>query len=94
LSSLNPWNLSILGWSFGWTVDFEDASSSKKPAGVWRRRAFFNPAVGSGRSAQAIAVRRHVRPMMVVMTRMAVNLHLRNYAKQGASICQMCRAIA
>jgi hypothetical protein len=32
-------------WGFGWTVDFEDASRSKKPAGVWRRRAFVNPAL-------------------------------------------------
>jgi hypothetical protein len=60
----------------GWAVEFDVASNSKKPAGVWRRRAVVNPAIDSGRSVQAIAVRRHVGHMMMVMTVMEVDLHL------------------
>jgi hypothetical protein len=69
----------------------EDAGRSKKPAGVWRRRAIVTSAVDSGLSAQAIAVRRHDRRMMVVMTMMEVELHLRNNPKQDGPVCQMLR---
>jgi hypothetical protein len=48
----------------------------KKPAGVGRRRARIASFDLSGRLLQAIAVRRHGYPMMVVMTVMAVDLHL------------------
>jgi hypothetical protein len=37
---------------------------------------FFNPAFDSGRSVQAIAVRRHGHRMMMVMTMMEAGLHL------------------
>jgi hypothetical protein len=67
----------------------EDAGRSKKPAGVWRRRAIVTSAVESGLSAQAIAVRRHDRRMMVVMTMMEVELHLRNNPKQDGLVCQI-----
>jgi hypothetical protein len=40
-------------------------------------------------SAQAIAVRRHDRRMMVVMTMMEVELHLRNNPKQDGLVCQI-----
>jgi hypothetical protein len=62
---------------FGWSVVFEDAGRSKKPAGVCRRRASIKSAVETGLSAQAIAVRRHDRRMMVMMTMMEVALHLK-----------------
>jgi hypothetical protein len=39
-------------------------------------------------SVQAAAVRRHGRPMMMVMTMMAVRLHLKDNVKQARSICQ------
>jgi hypothetical protein len=52
---------------------------------------FFNPAVDSGRSAQAIAVRRHVRPMMVVVTMMEVEVHLKINPKQAGRVCQIFR---
>jgi len=68
---------------------FEDAGRSKKPAGVLRRRAIVTSAVESGLSAQAIAVRRHDRRMMVVMTMMEVELHLKNNPKQDGLVCQI-----
>jgi DNA uptake protein ComE-like DNA-binding protein len=47
----------------------------KKPAGVGRRRALVSVLDLSGRLLQAMAVRRHGGPMMM-MTEMAVALHL------------------
>jgi hypothetical protein len=48
----------------------------KKPAGVIRRRAWVLLLGLSGRLHQAMAVRRHGNPMMMVVTVMAVALHL------------------
>jgi len=48
----------------------------KSPLASGAGGLFFNPAIDSGRSVQAIAVRRHVGHMMVVMTVMEVDLHL------------------
>jgi hypothetical protein len=47
----------------------------KKPAGVIRRRAWGFLVDLSGRLAQAMAVRRHGCPMMMVVTMMAEGLH-------------------
>jgi hypothetical protein len=69
----------------------QDAGRSKKPAGVWRRRAIVTSAIDSGLLAQAIAVRRHDRRTMVVMTMMEVELHLRDNPKQDGLVCQMRR---
>ena len=81
--------LSILFWVFV-SPSVEIASRSKKPAGVWRRRAVIDPAISSGRSVKAVAVRRHGHPMMmVVMTMMAVDLHLKNNPKQDGPVCQI-----
>ena len=46
----------------------------KKPACVGRRRAVFQISLAD--SDQAMAVRRHGIPMMMVVTMMAVALHL------------------
>jgi hypothetical protein len=55
---------------------FRECQQKQKTRWRLAPAGFFNPAVGSGRSAQAIAVRRHVRHMMMVMTMMEVDLHL------------------
>ncbi len=48
----------------------------KKPACVGRRRAGDSFQISLADLAQAMAVRRHGSPMMMVMTMMAVALHL------------------
>jgi hypothetical protein len=59
----------------------------KKPAQRGRRRAseFLDL---SGRLLQAITVRRHGGSMMMVMTEMAVALHLIQTIRQKGALCQ------
>jgi hypothetical protein len=66
---------SIVAVTFIPDLGLDLCSSEKKPAGLGRRRAssFFDL---SGRLHQAMAVRRHGGPVMVVVTVMAVDLHL------------------
>src|ERR1035438_6924560 len=61
-------DFSVLVWSV--------CPSVKKPAGLSRRRALGVSLDLSGRLVQAMAVRRHGGSMMVMMTVMAVALHL------------------
>jgi DNA uptake protein ComE-like DNA-binding protein len=61
----------------------------KKPAGVDRRRAWVFLLDLSGRLLQAMAVRRHLGPVMMVMTVMAVALHLTYNIKESMLPCQI-----
>jgi hypothetical protein len=61
----------------------------KKPAGVIRRRARVFLFDLSGRLAQAMAVRRHGRYMMVVMAVMAEGLHLQLNLSSDPPHCQI-----
>jgi hypothetical protein len=60
----------------------------KKPAGLNRRRAWYLSDL-SGRLLQAIAIRRHGGPMMMVVTEMAVVLHLSITVRENPMPCQI-----
>jgi hypothetical protein len=64
--------------------------SVKKPASEGRRRALESLDL-SGRLHQAMAVRRHGSSMMMVITVMAVALHLIETLRENPMACQMFR---
>jgi hypothetical protein len=61
----------------------------KKPTSVIRRRAWVFLFDLSGRLVQAMAVRRHGCPMMMVVAVMAEGLHLHLKLKAGQLCCQI-----
>jgi len=52
------------------------SSNAKKPTSVIRRRAWVVSSICLALSVQAMAIRRHGCPMMMVMAVMAEGLHL------------------